>query len=100
MLFQITHTTLYSYDSPVAHSLNEVRLVPRKFAGQTVQSSSIRVQPEPAFMHYRTDYYGNDAASFEIFEKHDHLEITAESVVEAGSAEAGLRSSISWEDAR
>jgi transglutaminase-like putative cysteine protease len=82
MLFQITHTTRYTYQSPVSHSLNEVRLTPRSLAGQEVRKTEIRVQPEPAFMHHMRDYYSNDVTLFELFEKHDHLEVTAESTVD------------------
>jgi transglutaminase-like putative cysteine protease len=81
MLFQVTHCTRYSYQTPVLHSLNEVRLTPRSLAGQEVRTSKIRVQPEPAFMHHMKDYYGNDVTSFEIFERHDYLQVTAESIV-------------------
>jgi len=82
MLFQVTHTTRYAYQTPVSHSLNEVRLTPRALAVQHVRQTEIRVQPEPAFMHRRKDYYGNDVTSFELVERHDQLEVTAESIVE------------------
>ena len=100
MLFQVTHTTRYTYETPVAHSLNEVRLTPRRLAGQEVQKSEIRVQPNPAFMHHRQDYYGNDATSFELFERHDHLEVTAESVVDVRAEPAETLPPISCEEAR
>jgi transglutaminase-like putative cysteine protease len=51
-------------------------------------------------MHQREDYYGNSVASFELFEKHEQLEISGESVVEVLPAEPDLLSGISWEDAR
>jgi transglutaminase-like putative cysteine protease len=100
MLFEISHTTRYIYPSPVSNCLNEVRLTPRTFPGQTVRESSIRVDPEPAFMRHRVDYYGNDVTSFEVFEKHERLEATAISVVEvqpSGNQELPI---ITWEDAQ
>jgi transglutaminase-like putative cysteine protease len=100
MLFQVTHTTRYSYQNPVSHSLNEVRLTPRQVAGQEVRKTEIRVQPEPAFMHHRTDYFGNDVASFELFERHDYLEVTAESLVDVRHEVIDPLPSISWEEAR
>jgi transglutaminase-like putative cysteine protease len=57
-------------------------LTPRRLTGQEVREAGIHVQPEPAFIHNRQDYYGNDATSFEVFERHDHLEVIAESLVE------------------
>jgi transglutaminase-like putative cysteine protease len=51
-------------------------------------------------MHHRKDYYGNDVTSFEILEKHDRLEATAESIVEVVPDTAESLSLISWEEAR
>src|SRR5580765_5042030 len=99
MLFQVTHATRYVYETPVAHGLNEVRLTPRSLVSQNVRQTAIQVHPEPAFMHKRKDYYGNDVTSFEVFEKHDRLEATAESIVEVLAA-GNEFPSISWEDAR
>jgi transglutaminase-like putative cysteine protease len=100
MLFQVTHTTRYTYQTQVSHCLNEVRLTPRSLPGQDVRETAIRVDPEPAFMHNRKDYYGNDVTLFEVIEKHDHLEATAESIVEVRTEAAESLPSISWEEAR
>src|SRR5689334_16267651 len=100
MLFEVTHTTRYSYQTPVSHSLNELRLTPRFLANQNVQRSEIHVHPEPAFMHLRNDYYGNDVTAFELVEKHDYLEINAQSIVDVQVPAADIDTSITWEDAR
>jgi transglutaminase-like putative cysteine protease len=100
MLFHVTHKTRYIYQSPVSHGLNEVRLTPRSLAGQQVRQTAIRVQPQPAFMHHRKDYFGNDVTEFEVFEKHDHFEATAESVVEVQPEPIEPPPFISWEEAR
>ncbi len=100
MRFQVTHSTHYLYQSAVSHCLNEVRLTPRPLPGQQVRQTDIRVQPQPAFMHHRKDYYGNDVVSFEVFEKHADLEITAESIVEVLPHSTEDGASLSWEKAR
>jgi transglutaminase-like putative cysteine protease len=100
MLFQVTHTTRYLYQTPVTHCLNEVRLTPRHLAEQEVRQVDIRVHPEPAFMHRRMDYYGNEVTSFEVFERHADLEISAESLVNVASSSLEPAPSISWEDVR
>ena len=100
MLFQVTHTTRYIYETPVSHCLNEVRLTPRSLPCQEVRETAIRVHPEPAFIHHRKDYYGNDVTSFEVLEKHDRLEATAESIVEVRPEAAESLPAISWEEAR
>lgn len=99
MLFQVTHTTSYLYQTPVSHCLNEVRLTPRSFTGQKVLSSAIRVTPQPAFIYQRKDYYGNDVTSFEVLEKHDRLEASAESVIEVLPGPVESLPSIPWEEA-
>ena len=100
MLYQVTHCTRYIYENPVSHSLNEVRLTPRLSEAQHVRATTIRVLPEPAFMYQREDYYGNSVASFELFEKHEQLEITGESTVEIVPTQADSVPAISWEEAR
>jgi transglutaminase-like putative cysteine protease len=100
MLFQVIHTTRYIYQAPVTHGLNEVRLTPRRFPGHDVRETTIRIDPEPAFIHYREDYYGNEVVSFEVFERHDRLEATAESIVEVLPDRAKLQPSVSWEETR
>jgi transglutaminase-like putative cysteine protease len=101
MIFQVTHTTRYLYETPVSHCLNELRLTPRSLPTQEVRETAIRVQPQPAFMHHRKDYYGNDVNSFEVFERHDRLEATAESIVEViPEPPVELLPFLSWEEAR
>jgi transglutaminase-like putative cysteine protease len=100
MLFHITHTTRYVYQTPVSHCLNEVRLRPRSLRNQHVRESTITVNPLPAFMHDRKDYYGNDVTSFEVLEKHDRLEATAETVVQVQAETPGATTSLTWEEAR
>jgi len=100
MIFHVTHTTRYIYETAVSHGLNEARLTPRRFPGQEVRETALRVHPKPAFMHQRKDYYGNDVTAFEVLEKHDRLEATAESTVEVTSELSGPLPSISWVEAR
>jgi transglutaminase-like putative cysteine protease len=100
MLFHVMHATRYSYETPVSHSLNEVRLTPRAHAAQQLRSTEIRVQPEPVFMYSRKDYYGNDVNSFELLEKHDQLQITSESIVHVDSHTTAPLPDISWNEAQ
>jgi transglutaminase-like putative cysteine protease len=99
MLFQITHTTRYIYETPVSHCLNELRLSPRMLPVQQIHETAIHVNPKPAFIHHRQDYYGNDVTSFEVFERHDRLEATAESTVDVQPDTRELPT-LSWEEAR
>src|SRR5262249_62007128 len=66
---------------------------------QQVRETAINVHPNPAFMHHRKDYYGNDVTSFEVLERHDRLEAMAESTVEVQPEPRELPT-LSWEEAR
>src|SRR5437016_13871673 len=96
MLFQVTHTTSYLYQAPVTYCLNEIRLTPRHLAGQDVRKADIRVHPEPAFMHRRMDYFGNEVTSLEVLEKHGDLEISAERLESVAPPPRQLAAAVSW----
>ncbi|HLQ76952.1 MAG TPA: transglutaminase family protein [Terriglobia bacterium] len=100
MLFEITHTTRYNYASPVARGLNEVHLTPRVLPLQSVRESVIQVDPAPAFLHHRTDYFGNEVSTFAVIERHERLTTTAKSLVEVRDGADEIQSALSWEDAR
>ena len=100
MIFRVTHTTRYIYQTPVSNCLNELRLTPRALPTQHVRETAIHVQPQPAFIHQRKDYYGNDVTSFEVFERHERLEATAESIVEVQAETAPSLPANSWEEVR
>jgi transglutaminase-like putative cysteine protease len=103
VVYDVTHITRYQYEAPVSQCLNEVRLTPRVFGAQMVQSTEIVVDPKPAFVHIRKDYFGNDVCVFGVLEKHGQLTATAHSVVEIQAADplapAG-GASPSWEKVR
>lgn len=100
MLYQATHVTSYEYEEPVAQCLNEARLTPRTSDRQRVLESRIDVEPRPAVFERRRDYFGNEVATFSVFQTHDRLVTTATSIVEVQpNAPAGLPP-ITWEDAR
>jgi transglutaminase-like putative cysteine protease len=100
MLYRATHTTTYTYDQPVAKSVNQARLTPRELPWQQVRSSVIRVNPEPASIAMRTDYFGNIVTTLSVLEPHDTLTVTASSVVEVLPRQEDLGFSPSWEAAR
>ena len=98
--YEVTHSTHFSYEAPVAQCLNELRLTPRVMPTQSVRKSEIIVVPEPAFLHHREDYFGNDVSVFAVFDRHDKLTATARSVVEVEPAAEKAASLTSWESVR
>jgi len=100
MLYRITHSTRYVYPSQVTQCFNEVHLTPRALPHQQVREHSLQVNPFPAFLHNRQDYFGNDVATFAVFEKHDRFAAIASSVVEVAPQSGELLSSPAWEEVR
>jgi transglutaminase-like putative cysteine protease len=100
MLYQATHITRYLYDEPVSQCLSEARLTPRNMPGQILHQSRLHVDPEPALLECRKDYFGNDVTSFAVFRTHERFAATATSVVEIYPRPAGVLPDIPWEDAR
>ena len=84
MLYQATHTTRYLYDEPVAQCLSEAHLVPRNFPGQVLHQTRLHVEPEPAVLESRKDYFGNDVTTFAVFRMHEVFSATATSVIDVG----------------
>ena len=101
MNYEVTHTTRYTYEAPVSQCLNEVRLTPRARPTQEVIVSSLQVDPAPAFVYQRTDYFGNDVSTFGVFETHEKLTATARSRVELKPSRlAENTATLGWQDAR
>ncbi|XGV96289.1 MAG: transglutaminase N-terminal domain-containing protein [Leptolyngbya sp. BL-A-14] len=59
MLYQISHTTHYSYSQPVSLLPHTVRLRPRSDSWQTLRSFSLNVTPTPSQESSLTDLDGN-----------------------------------------
>jgi transglutaminase-like putative cysteine protease len=100
MIYQVTHTTRYTYEDAVAQCRNEVRLTPRVLPTQRLREHEIQVEPKPASLHHRKDYFGNDVTMFAVLEKHERLETIARSVVEVTPPRAVTAASCPWEHAR
>lgn len=76
-----------------------VHLTPRATYDQECLEYQLRVDPNPAFMASRVDYFGNMAEYFSIENAHRRLEITAESIVDVRSPLSRLAAaSLNWEE--
>jgi transglutaminase-like putative cysteine protease len=82
MIYQITHTTTYDYSTPVSLCQNITHLTPRPMPSQRVRHTALVVNPQPAVVSNRTDYFGNAQTYFAVQEPHRTLTITASHVVE------------------
>jgi transglutaminase-like putative cysteine protease len=79
MRMSINHKTGFRYQSPVASSYNEARMVPVTTDTQTVWSSRVTIDPVPWSFSY-TDYWGTLVTTFELHEPHNRR---ADSTIES-----------------
>lgn len=103
MLFNLTHSTRYVYETPVSYCLSEARLTPRSLPNQHVRETGISVDPAPAFLRHREDYFGNRVTVFGVFEQHERFVAAAKSVVDVLPEPVDgtpWESSLSWEETR
>jgi transglutaminase-like putative cysteine protease len=80
--YLIRHSTIYSYDQPMASSQMVAYQIPRATPAQTVEHSSLWCQPPADHSYTRIDVFGNLATYLSIDNPHDRLEISAESTVD------------------
>jgi transglutaminase-like putative cysteine protease len=83
-LFEITHTTVYRYASPVSVSHNLLRLAPRNLPCQHTISHALEIGPLPSVTQVHTDYFGNEVQFATIAETHQELRVVARSQVALG----------------
>ncbi len=104
MRYRVAHTTAYSYAAAVSACHNEVRLTPRDGGRQRRLRSELRIDPAPAILSTRNDYFGNLVTSFSVQEPHTKLTVAVESEVEveakASAAPSDRASTPAWERVR
>jgi transglutaminase-like putative cysteine protease len=102
MIYRIRHQTRYAYSEPTAVSYNEIRLCPRSLVSQTLVSKTIVVDPAPAELTERIDYFGNATWYLAIDRPHTLMNVLVESHVRIDSRPptGDLSRSPAWENAR
>jgi transglutaminase-like putative cysteine protease len=100
--YRVTHRTEYEYDDDVTLSYGQLHLLPRDLGRQRCLRAEIVVDPKPAVLHERLDYFGNRVSYFEVQKPHRKLKVTATSTVEVGERATGisLLGNRPWEEAR
>ncbi|MBI5691130.1 MAG: transglutaminase family protein [Verrucomicrobia bacterium] len=85
-LYELTHVTTYDYRAPVTVSHHLMRLCPRRLPRQAIEFHSLAIDPAPATLSQRIDYFGNDTTFATIQGAHRSLRITSRSRVAVGPA--------------
>ena len=83
MWLGVEHTTVLSYDEPIAEAYTELRLRPQDDGGQRCSSFRLTTDPPDAVVHQYADPFGNTVHHFDVLEPHDRLTLTATSDVYA-----------------
>jgi transglutaminase-like putative cysteine protease len=98
MKYHLTHKTWYAYSEPAPVCHNLVHLAPRVTDRQACANYRLRIDPTPAFLSRREDYFGNAVEYFSIEGPHRRLEVVAESTVDVRPPSARLlEQSPPWE---
>ncbi|MEZ6138647.1 MAG: transglutaminase family protein [Pirellulaceae bacterium] len=84
--YRISHTTTYTYETPVRVCHNLVMLTPRSDSMVRPLNYRVTIKPHPVVMHHREDYFGNQIHAFSIEENHRQLTVTASGRVDVHSA--------------
>lgn len=75
--YRVSHTTTYSYETPVRVCHNLVMLSPRHDWVAHSNNYRVNVKPQPLTINRREDYFGNTIHAFSIEESHRQLTVTA-----------------------
>ena len=81
MAYSVRHITSFRYQPAVRESVMEVRMQPRTDFRQRCLSFSLNVSPRATVMVYR-DFYGNAVHHFDIPQKHNLIEVSAQAIVD------------------
>ena len=100
MNYRVRHLTEYSYTEPVSVSRHVLHLAPRLQPRQRCGDFRLTIDPVPAVLTERLDYFGNTATFGAIQQPHQQLSVLAESEIEILAAPAPVAAlTLPWEDA-
>jgi transglutaminase-like putative cysteine protease len=82
MIFDVSHRTLYRYESPVIQSKHLVHLSPREAPRQSMRHHALFIEPAPAYRYDGHDAFGNPLVILDIEVPHKELVLHARSTIE------------------
>lgn len=99
MRFNISHETLYRYETPVLHSYQRLHLTPRPVDHQTIEHHSLEIEPGPTMRHDWIDAFGNPVAMLEIDSEHTTFSVRSRSTLDVAARPVPETAATSpWED--
>ncbi|MEN1785099.1 MAG: transglutaminase family protein [Bacteroidota bacterium] len=79
MIFNLTHSTEYTYSAQVSHGHNIGILRPRVAQGQELLDFEVQILPEPSEQSERIDFFGNHITRFSLQTPHKILKVVTKS---------------------
>jgi transglutaminase-like putative cysteine protease len=99
MIYKIVHRTTYKYKYPVSAGNHVACLKPRSLLRHRLERCELRIQPTPAMVTERTDYFGNTLYFFTVQEPHTQLVVEARSEVMMKNTVTALpQEALPWEE--
>lgn len=100
MIYKIRHRTTYTYRYPVSLGNHVACLKPRSSSGHRLKCNELSIEPAPATLTERLDYFGNQLCFFTVQQPHRELIVEARSeVVIERSKDPSPRNDMAWEEA-
>jgi len=100
MIYKIVHRTTYKYKYPVSVGNHVACLTPRSLLSHRLAKCELHIQPTPATITERVDYFGNTLSFFTVQEPHKQLVVEARSeVMMENNAAVFPLGSLPWEEA-
>ncbi|WP_406855935.1 transglutaminase family protein [Alsobacter sp. KACC 23698] len=101
MIYEVTHTTIYEYESRVSFARCQLNIEPADRPGQRVLSHALHIVPKPVEMDRHRDFFGNWSTNIAFADPHDELTVRAVSRIEVDPPTAlAPMMSESWERVR
>ncbi len=99
MNYEVSHRTLYRYETPVVHSNQRLHLTPRPVADQTIISHALLIEPAPTMRRDSIDTFGNPIVTLEIDREHSTFTVQATSRISVTPRpRVDLSRSMPWQD--
>jgi transglutaminase-like putative cysteine protease len=100
MIYKIVHRTTYKYKYPVSVGNHVACLKPRSLLQHRLAKCELHIQPTPAAITERVDYFGNILYFFTVREPHTELVVEARSEVNMQDTATPLpHPDLPWEEA-
>lgn len=100
MKYKLKHQTIYTYVNAVHNYQSIVCLQPQNSAKQICSNFKIEIEPRPAKIYSRKDFFGNTLHYFSLHESHKSLKVLVSSDIEVLNDIIQPLNPISCEDAR